>query len=103
MLSYLSTLLVETIWIGSRKLIQKPLIALGIDMRKWQKKGFPCCRFNRTVKAKRFEQPLPSANGFDPTGSDQAPKESFESKAALILCKVANLSLSLSLLAVVLP
>jgi hypothetical protein len=59
---------VEALWIGSRKLIEKPLIALGVDMGKLQKKSFPCCWCNRTVKPKGFEQPLPSANGFDPTG-----------------------------------
>ena len=93
---------VQTIGICFGKLIQKPLIALGIDMRKLQEKGGSGCRFNGTVKPERSEQPLPLPDGFNTTGGDQASEDGFESKTTLILSKVANLSLILSGLAVVL-
>ncbi|MBD2034476.1 hypothetical protein H6F76_05435 [Leptolyngbya sp. FACHB-321] len=93
---------IETIGIRLGKLIEKALLAFGSDRGESPKKGFPCGRFNRTVKPKRFEQLLPSANGFDTTSSKQASNDSFESKAALILSKVAHFALRLPNLAVML-
>ena len=92
----------ETIGIGFGELIKESLVALGIHMGKLQKKGFPCQWFNCTVKPKRFEQPVILPNGFDTTGCNQSPNNGMKSKAALISSKVANLSLSLPKLVVML-
>ena len=86
---------IEAIWISLRKLIQEALIALGIDMGKLQKKGFSRCRFDRSIEPEGFEQPLPLSDGFDSTSCYQASDERVQSKAALILSKVANRALVL--------
>jgi hypothetical protein len=93
---------VETIRIRLGELIQEPLIALGIDMGKLQKKGLSRCRLNRTLEPKCFEDPLPLANRLDTASSDQSPDDGFEPKATLILGKVANRSLILTHLALIL-
>ena len=48
---------VETIGVCLGKLIQEPLIAIGIQMRELQKEGFTRCWFDASVEPKRLEQP----------------------------------------------
>lgn len=93
---------IETIGIGFGELIKESLIALGIDMGKLQKKGLSCCRFNRTIDPECFEQPLPLPNRFDSTSGEQSSNQGMQSKAALILGKVANRAFNLPDLAVIL-
>jgi hypothetical protein len=50
---------VETIGVCLGKLIQEPLIAIGIQMRELQKEGFTRCWFDCSVEPKRLKQPLP--------------------------------------------
>ncbi len=85
---------VGSVWVRLGKFIQESLKAHNIGMGELQEKGCSRCRFNCAIKPKRFEQPLPCPNRFDPTGSDRAPHQGFESKATLILCKIANGSLA---------
>ena len=75
---------VEAIWIRLGELIQKPLIALGINMRKLAEEGFTCRRFNCCIEPKCFEQPLPLPNGFNTTRCDQSSDDGFKPKATLI-------------------
>ena len=56
---------VEAIGIRLRKLVEKKLIALTIDMGKLQKELLSGSRFHGTVKPKGFELPLPSAQWFN--------------------------------------
>jgi hypothetical protein len=52
---------VEAVGIGLRKLVEKHLIAIAIDMGKLQKELLSRHRFHCTIDPKGFELPLPSA------------------------------------------
>jgi hypothetical protein len=45
----------SSIGIRLGKLIQKPLLALRINMRELAEEGLPCRRFNCTIEPKGFE------------------------------------------------
>jgi hypothetical protein len=79
---------VESLWIGFRKLIEEPLIALGIHMRKLQAEGVSRCWFNRTIEPECFEQPLPLADRFHSISCNQPTDQGMKSKGTFILSKV---------------
>ena len=84
---------VQTVLIVCGELVEKALIAVGIDVRKLQEKRGSRSGFNRTIQPEGFEQPLPRSNRLDSTSCNQASDERVQSKAALIGRKVATRAL----------
>lgn len=81
---------VEGVGITRRELIQKPLIALAIDMRKLEKEVLSRTRFHRAIQPKGFELPLPSTQGFNATRRNQVSNCRLESKATFIRAEIAD-------------
>ncbi|CAA9339075.1 hypothetical protein AVDCRST_MAG94-2231 [uncultured Leptolyngbya sp.] len=52
------------------ELVEKSLIAVGIDVRKLQEKRGSRSGFNRTIQPEGFEQPLPCSDWLDSASSN---------------------------------
>lgn len=81
---------VQGVSIERTKLVQESLVTIAINMRELQEKLFSGRRFNGSIQPKRLELPLPGSQRLHSTQGDQSSDASFESKATLILSKIAD-------------
>jgi hypothetical protein len=61
---------VQTVLIVCGELVEKSLIAVGIDVRKLQEKRDSRSGFNRTIQPEGFEPPLPCSDWLDSASSN---------------------------------